>query len=83
MTHQHAVARHHLRTPSEVDAQDRREQLGAQTNGERDREQQRLDRRPAVDDMDDEDEEDHDQHGARQQVAEAAEPPVEFRFRRP
>ena len=32
---------------------------------------------------DDEDEKDHDQHGARQQVAETAEPPVEFRFRRP
>ena len=33
--------------------------------------------------VDDEDEKDHDQHGTRQQVAEAAEPAVEFRFRRP
>ena len=83
VTHQHAMASHHLGAPSQVDAQDGGEQLGAQTNRERDREQQRLDGRPAVDDMNDEDEEDHDQHGTRQQLAEAAEAPVEFRFRRP
>ena len=66
---------------SEVDAQDGREQFGAQADGERDRKQQRLHRRPSVQHMHDEDDKDHHQHHAGQQVAEPADAAVEFGFR--
>ena len=75
--------RHHLRAAGEIDAQDGRQQLGAEPDGERDRKQQRLHRRPSVQHVHDEDDHDHDQHHAGQQVAEPADPAVELRFRRP
>ena len=67
----------------QVDAENRRQQLGAEPHGQRDGEEQRVDRRPAAEHVRDEDEQHHDQHGARQQVAEAADAAVELRFRRP
>ena len=49
-------SRHHLRAAREVDAEDRRQQLGAQADGQRDREEQRLHGRAPVQHVHDEDE---------------------------
>ena len=44
--HEHAVRAPSSGAARQVDAEDRRQQLGAQSDGQRDREEQRLDRRP-------------------------------------
>jgi hypothetical protein len=76
--HEHAVAGHALRAAREVDADDRGQQLGRQTDGQRDREQERLDHRSMEGDVQREHGERHHQHHAREQVAEARHRAIEL-----
>ena len=71
---------HRTRASREVDAQDGGQQFRAQAHGQGDREQQRLDQRPAEQQVDRQHEQHHHGHRAREQVAEVADASIELRF---
>ena len=66
----------------QVDAQDRRQQLRAQADRQRDREQQRLDQRALEQQVDHQHADRQHRHGGEQQVAELADAAIELGFRR-
>jgi len=73
----------HARATRQVHAEDCRQQLGAQSNGQCDRKEERLDSCPALKCVCGEDHDDQDQHDARQQVAEVPDAAIELGFGRP
>ena len=70
--------RHLAGRRAQVDADDRRQELGGQADGQRRGEQEGVQGRPPQGDVDGEDDEDQDERDLHEEVAEPADPALEF-----